>query len=89
MLLLYAKVDRCIHLRLTLDWLNICRGGRGQRRCLLIHLHYSFHRAVLINEEHDGVFASGDNFSVEVSDFHEFFSACTKLVNSGEVQGKV
>jgi len=55
----------------------------------LLHLQHALHGTIFINEEHERVFASGDNFSVEVGDFHEFFSARTKLIHSSEVQGKV
>ncbi len=52
----------------------------------LLHLQYPLHGAILIYEEHECVFAARHCFSVEVGDFHELFSACAKLINSGEVQ---
>ena len=36
---------------------------------LLLHLHYSFHGAIFINEKHNRVFSALNNFSVEVGNF--------------------
>jgi hypothetical protein len=55
----------------------------------LLHLNHPLHSAIFVDEEHERIFTSGDNFSVEIGDFYELFNACTKLINSGEVQGKV
>jgi hypothetical protein len=58
----------------------------GQRRCLLLHLHYSFHGAIFVDEKHDRIFSTLNNFSVEVGNFYQYFRAITQLMDSCKIQ---